>query len=373
MLEIAKYILILLTAFLAVWGVSHDYKTDGRMNRKGGTAIAVLIFLCVISAVAECLSNKNKAKENAIAAEQLNKENDQREVLLLRLKEVNKGIESNISYLESLKSEISANHLEIKSTQNAIRKATDAQIEQQKTIDEEIRRFSDKAELELERLSVPLSELYISSSLKFVGAEKSFPDYYEYVAPEFYHSEGNYSPADRPVPQDFDYSKLHYFYLRDFELAIYKLQKNKALDSETYFNLKPDLLLSTVDTEDNRVLENMYSNLDDGSIIRTKYLVPLTTKKSRGKITSQLDLTTLAQQGDYAVFSFVTIYPETLELTRLMLHTDKSQYAGVSLDDCELISRRSGINLSQKDGSEINDFHHVYSCKLWEANGLNER
>lgn len=373
MLEISKYILILFTASLAIWGVLHEYKTDGRMNRKGLAAITGLIFLCAMSAVTEFLSNKNKAKENAIAAEQLNKENEQREVLLARLKEVNIKIESNITYLESLKSEISANHLEIKSTQNAIRLATDAQVEQQKIIDERIISFSDKAELELKRLSVPLSELYISSSLKFVGAEKYFPDYYEYVAPEFYHSEGNYSPSDRPVPQDFDYSKLHYFYPRDFKLAIYKLQKNKALDSEIYFNLKPDLLLSTVDSEDSRVLENMYSNLDDGSIIRTKYLVPLTTEKSRGKITSQLDLTTLAQLGDYAVFSFFTTYPETLELTRLMLHTDKSHYAGVSLDDCELIYRRSGFNIIQKDGTEINHFHHVYSCKLWEASGLNER
>ncbi|EGQ7905638.1 MULTISPECIES: hypothetical protein [Vibrio] len=373
MLEIVKYFLTLLTAFLAVWGVLHDYRTDGRMNNKGRTAIAGLIFLCVISVIAEFLSNKNKAKENVIAAEQLNKENKQREVLLLRLKEVDKRIESNISYLESLKKEISANHLEVKSTQNSIRKATDAQIEQQKTIEEEIIRFSEKAELELGRLSAPLSELYISSSLKFVGAEKSFPDYYEYLTPEFYHSEGAYSLADKLVPKGFDYSKLHYFYPRYFELAIYKLQNNKVLDSKAYFNLKPDLLLSAVDSEDNRILDDMYSNLDDGSIIRTKDLVPLTTKKSSGKITSQLDFTTLAQQGDYAVFSFVTTYPEALELTRLMLHTDKSYYAGVSLDNCELIYRRSGINIIQESGSEINNFRHVYSCKLWKANGLNER
>ncbi|MDF4804065.1 hypothetical protein P3592_24615 [Vibrio parahaemolyticus] len=372
MLEIIKYILILLTSLLAVLGVLYDYKTDGRINSKGYAAITGLMILLLLSGVVEFMSNKNKAKENKIAAEQLNKENKQREVLLTSLKEVDIRIESNISYLESLKNEISANHLEIKSTQTAIRKATDIQIKQQKTIDEKIRRFSDKAEIELERLSVPLSELYLTSALKFVGAEKFFPEYYEYLKPEFYHGEGNYALTERPVPQGFDYSKLHYFYPRDFELAIYRLQKNKVFDRKAYFNLKPDLLLTAVDAEDSRVLENMYSNLDDGSVIRTKYLVPLTTKITRGSVTSQLDLTKLAQRGDYAVFSFVTSYPEALDLTKLMVHTDRSHYAGVSFDDCELIHRHSGLNIVKEDGSELNNFRHVYSCKLWEANGLNE-
>lgn len=168
-------------------------------------------------------------------------------------------------------------------------------------------------------------------------------------------------------------AKLHYFYPHNFEFSIYRIQNNKILDSNTYLNHKPDLLLSTVDTEDNKILGNMYSNLDDGSIIRTKYLEPLKTIKSRGEITSQLDFTTLAKQGDYAVFSFVTTYPENIELTRLMLHTNNSLYAGVSLDDCKLIYRHSGLKIIQKGGIEINNFRHVYSCKLWEASGLNER
>lgn len=373
MLELAKYILILLTAFLAVWGVFHEYKTDGRMNKKGYIAITCLVFLCALSAVAELLSNRNKVREDEVATAQLKKENEQREVLLIRLEEVEERIGSNISYLELLKKEISANHTEVKSTQNAIRKATDLQVEQQKAIDEEIKRLSEKAELKLDRLSAPLSELYLSSSLKFVGAEKSFPDYYEYLTPESYFSEGNYLLLERPVPQDFDYTKLHYFYPDYIEIAIYKYKEKEPLDIKILSNLEPELLLNTVEGKDSKVLEGMYSNLDDGSIIKTKYLVALTTKKSRGTITSQLDLTTLAQQGDYAIFSFITTYPETVELSELMLHTDKSQFAGVSLDDCELIYRRSGVNIIRKDGPEINSFRHVYSCKLWEASRLNER
>lgn len=373
MLDVAKYILILLTAFLAVWGVFHEYKTNGRMNLKGYVAVACLVILCFLSALAELLSNRNKARENEVAAEQLKKENAQQEILLIRLEEVEKRIESNISYLEFLKKEISVNHTELKSTQNAIRKTTDLQVEQQRAIDKEIRKFSKKAELKLDRLSAPLSELYLSSTLKFVGAEKLFPEYYEYLKPDFYVSGVINFPSQMPVPRDFDYTKLHYFYPQSIEIAIYKYNKREHLNIKTLSDLEPELLLNTVEVKDSKVLENMYSNQDDGSILKTKYLVALTTKKSRGTITSQLDLTTLAQQGDYAIFSFISTYPETVELSTLMLHTDKSPFSGVSLDHCELIYRRSGINIIRNDGPEINNFRHVYSCKLWEASRLNER
>ena len=378
MLELSKYTLILLTVFLAVWGACHDYKTDGRMNKKGYTAIGCLVFLCLISLLVEFLSSRRNVRENEVASLQLKKENDQRGVLLLRLKKVEERIVSNISYLESLKKEISSNNREAKSIQNAIREATDVHIEQQKEIDLEIKRFSEKAELELKRLSVPLKELYLSSSLKFVSLEKLYPGYYEYLTSNLYSREVGYITSKNFTLNYFDYFELDQFPPGDIELAIYKYEKKQILDNETLSNLEPELLLSTVKTKVSNDFDGMYPNLEgmnsylgDGSIINSRYLEPLAIKKSNGTITSILDLTTLAQQGDYAVLSFETTYPGTVELTSLILHIDKSYYSGISLDNCELIYKRSGgFRIVLEEGSEKKSSRYKYSCKLWKASEL---
>ncbi|EMI7260908.1 hypothetical protein V6932_004708 [Vibrio alginolyticus] len=373
MLEVIKYSLILFTAVIAICGVKFDYKTKGKLNFWGKFVIGILVVLGIASAVSEYLSNRKQAQDTKVAAEQLERENLQRKQLINRLKVVEESIKTNITYLEGLKKQVSNNFDDLKLTQSSIQDVANLQLKQQEELDTNIHAFSKSADLQLRRLSRPIKELYLSSSLKFLNFEKNVNSYYQFLKPDLYHAEGNYITSKKEVPEGFDYQYLHYLHPTYLTLGLYKYQGRTELTNDILVNLKPELELKATMNEGGYIFDGLYSNLDDASVIKNFDMLPLKVNYSKGSITSQLDIVELASQGDYAVFSFTSTYPELVDLTGLELHTDNNQFSGVSLDNCTLIYRRSSLNIVLSDVEKLQHFTHKYSCKLWEASNLRQR
>jgi hypothetical protein len=373
MLEmILKFVFLIITAILAGWGVFHDYKTANEINKHGYVAIGAVVILCLASIWIE-VSTKTKAEKSAkLASEQQEIEDAQRNLLIKNIKEVDGRVNANIKYLEKLKKDLLTNYSAIKLSENNLKKVSNLQLSQQKELDKEIKEFSEIARLELKRLSSPVKELYFSSSFKFIDSKKTFNHYYNFLKPEFYYSEGNYSNSvdqEKSTPQNLNLSNAHYFYPDYLQLGFYK-NVNQPISIDKVREVNPDLLLIIEDAHNEKPFSDMYSNLDDASIIKKLTLRPLLVKTTNGDITSTLDITDLAKPGDYVTFSFTSTYPENVEVKQVTLHTKKSREIGINLTECRLLERQSSLKYIRSESVEINHFRYTYACKLWMSNKL---
>lgn len=370
MLEAIKYGLIVITSALAVWGTLYDFKTNGKINKQGNIAIFFLGVLFTSSMFVEVMTNSKAENASKLAAEQLKKENNQRELLIDNMNEVENRINSNIKYLENLKESLLSNNSAIKLAEKNLKQASNIQLLQQKELGKEINKFSNVAKLELSRLASPIKELYLSSSFKFVDSKRLFSEYYEFLKPEFYAGEGNYGYSKRVIPQDLDLSKVHHFVPDYMELGFYKNITQEPISISDIRESKPELLFVLDNSEREDPFGSIYSNLDDGSIIKNINLKPLLLKMSKGNITSILDLTDLAEKGDYVTIRFSSTYPENVNIDHLTIHTSKSKDMGVKLSECKLLDKYSGLTYVLSESHEINHFSYKYACRLWTAKKL---
>lgn len=359
-----------MTSLLAVWATCHDFKNGGKINREGIIAIFLLGAICVFTIVIEAMAQAKASEQSKLASEQLKKEDEQREILKTNLGIVESRVNSSIKYLNTLEKNILSNYSAIQLAEENLTSVSKLQLLQQKQLGKRIKKLSDVAKLELSRLSSPIKNIYLSSSFKFVKADKLFKEYYDFLKPVFYEGEGNYGYSKRIIPEGFDLSKLHYFLPDRMVIGFYKNIDESSISISKIRESQPELELTIDDSEERGPFDQTYSNLDDGSIIKSVSLLPLLVKKSNGNITSTLDFTDLVDKGDYITLSFTSTYPENVIINQLSIHTNKSQEMGVKLTDCKLLERESHITYILSESFEINNFRHIYACKLWAAKKL---
>lgn len=370
LIEFFKYMLIVATSALGIYGTFYDFKESGRINNKGLIAAGLLFVLCTISIVTEILSNRESHKKSEIAAKQLKEENNQREILISKSENIENRIKSSVQQLSALKQELSENYKAIKSSELNLKELSGLQLRKQKELNKDIDTFKSVTEVELRRLSSPLEEIYYSTEFKFKDPVSQFPEFYKLLVPEFYNDDGLYALTDKEIPTGFDFSTIYYFSPDRIKFNVYLGVNSDLLSFEHLKSREPELSFSSAPLKNELSFFEMYSDVAEKSIKRKVNQMPLTLESSTGKLTSSLDLTELVKSGDYITFSFSSIYDSDIEIDSLELHTKSSAYVGVKLNQCDLIQKHGGVTIHKTDGGRIQHYYYLYACELWSHEKL---
>jgi hypothetical protein len=364
-IESLKYILIVVTSALGIFGTFYDFKDSAGINNKGLSAVGVLFVLLVVSIATEILSNNDSHRKAEIAAEQLREENKQRDKLIVKSQNIEKSIIDSVEQLKILKQELSDNNKAIESAELNLKKLSEIQLAQQIELNKDIDNFKSATEIELKRLSSPLDALYVSTNFKFMNPNEYFSDYYKLLIPEFYSGNGLYILSDKNVPEDIDLSKMYYFSPDRIKFNVYSNMTEDSFSFERLKNEIPQLSFTSAPTQRKLNFFEMYSNVEEKNIIRKLNRAPINLESSSGKFTSSLDITDLSKPGDYIVFSFSSIYDNDVKIEYLELHTKDSPYVGVRLNNCSLIEKQVGFIVHMSNSKSFTHYNYRYACELW--------
>lgn len=369
-IETLKYVLIVVTSALGIFGTFYDFKDSGKINKNGLLAVGVLLVLLVVSVATEILSNNESHRKAEIAAQQLREENKQRDKLIAKSQNIEKSIIDSVEQLKILKQELSDNNKAIESAELNLKKLSKIQLAQQIELNKDIDNFKSATEIELKRLSSPLDALYVSTNFKFTNPNEHFSDYYKLLIPEFYSGNGLYILSEKNVPKDIDLSKMYYFSPDRIKFNIYSNMTEDSFSFEQLKNKTPELSFTSAPTKRKLNFFEIYSNIEEKNIIRKLNRAPIYLESTSGKFTSSLDITDLSKPGDYIVFSFSSIYNDDVKIEYLELHTKDYPYTGVRLNNCSLIGKQGNLTIDMSSSKNFTHYNYRYACELWASEKL---
>jgi hypothetical protein len=370
LIEFIKYALIVSTSALGIFGTLYEFKDEGKANKKGIIAAVALSLLLGASIIMEILNNRESHRKSEIAAAQLKAENKQRKLLIEQSQDIEKRIKLTIQQLVEQKENLSENYSAIKAAEANLKELSKLQLSQQKSLDKDINTFKKVTAETLNRLSSPLDELYFSSEFKFLESEVEFPEYYKLLTPDFYDGNGLYMLAEKRIPTDFNIGSMYYFSPNDLKINVFRGVEPGSLSLEEFKNKRPELTYTSEAMSKKLSFFDIYTNLEEKSIIRTIDRKPLTLEYASGEITSSLDLTEFSKVGDYVTFRFTSIYPNNVAVSQLEIHTENSRDIGVKLKNCQALERHSGLTIHKDNSKNITYYHYFYACELWSADKL---